>query len=639
MSWQKDDPLCQAAFTDLFEDGIDQMATDALAGLSSCKVYGRIKDIANQALVSGCSDLSQMVRKWGAHHIDELVLDDEEDHIIVFYPHNPTPMDDDAGSRFISQLTPSTRIIARIQSALTSLPEIRTFMGVHARGTDFGVDVDAYAQQMIKARHDDPEQKFLVCSEDPAYEQHLIRRFQPRAVCRQKADWSRKADPVSAWTMGNVRTSRESVMDTVADIYLLAQTDFKIFHESSALANITTRLSKNREALAALYGMARHPVVAPPVRNEIISGPLFKTPESATMDTEISPHFTKTRGRYARIYYFCPDLLTPSAGIMRLFRHVKILRENGMDAFILHEHKGFRRPDTPSAAIAYLDEIDDDPNTIFVIPEGVPRIMHHLKNHRGRRFVIALSWLYIFGTLPDGVDWRHFNIERVLAASPVIGDLVSWVMGIPVHIIKSSIDNSLYYYDAKVKRPKIAYIKGKAPSINRFRRLLGSRNMDYINKIKWVEMEGLTEEQFSAEMRSATVFLNLSMAEGFPTTILKAMACGSIVAGYDTLGSREILRGTGSNRNTVVAPNGDYVALAYALSPLLDDLLAAKMNNWQGLIEMARETATCINPEAEERALLDFWHQYADTGRHASQEILSDLDISRKAEFGTMVRN
>jgi hypothetical protein len=261
----------------------------------------------------------------------------------------------------------------------------------------------------------------------------------------------------------------------------------------------------------------------------------------------------------------------------------------------------------PHVPIKYLEQIGNDKRAIFVIPEGAPRIMHQLSSHPGRRFIIALNWHYVFKTLPDGVDWRQMNIERVLVVSPIIGKLVSWSMGLPVHLLQSSIDHQRYYYEPDAKRPQIAFIKRKAHNVEMLKRLLGSRNQEYIKKIKWLGMEDLSEDIYAAEIRKSSIFLNLSAAEGYPTSCLEAMAAGTLVMGYDSVGGREILCGQGADQNCILAPNGDYVSLAYVLEPVLRDLLQGKSQRTAAILSNARKAVSDITMKNERQSLISFW--------------------------------
>lgn len=314
-----------------------------------------------------------------------------------------------------------------------------------------------------------------------------------------------------------------------------------------------------------------------------------------------------------RIYYCCPDTHERSAGIRRLFRHVSLLHDAGYLASLLHTSNAFKRQDMPPVPVQSLGQVDPDKDAIFVIPEGLPKIMYRLKDHPGRRFVIALNWHTIFSTLPDGMDWRHLNIERVLAVSPVIGRMVSWSMDLPVHLLNSSIDHRRYFHDPKIKRLELSFISRKAFNIDRLQRMLSARNSDYINKIKWVGLDGLSEDDYAAQIRRSSLFVTTSMAEGFPTSCLEAMAAGTIVAGYAAGGGNGILNGAGPSQNCILAPNGDYVSLAYGLEPVLKDLTRGKISNWNPIVENGKKTTSTMTMECEQASLVSFWNQFFST--------------------------
>jgi Glycosyl transferases group 1 len=311
------------------------------------------------------------------------------------------------------------------------------------------------------------------------------------------------------------------------------------------------------------------------------------------------------------IYYFCPDIRTPSAGVRRLYRHVKALHEAAFPAFILHEKSGFRQSGMPSLPVAYLNHIESDERAAFVIPEGMPRIMYRLKDHPGRRMVIALNWHHVFSCLPDGLDWRRLCIERVLVVSPEIGRMITWSMGLPVHYLTSGIDHRRYRYDPAEKLAQIAYIKRKAPHIEKLKGLLAAHNPDYCRHLQWVALDGLSEDQYAAHIRRASIFLTTSLAEGFPTSCLEAMAAGAIVAGYDGVGGRDLLQGDGTDQNCILAPNGDYLSLAYRLAPLLDDVLRSTMGRWHAIIKQALRTASTFTFSQEAADVVRFWNQFA----------------------------
>lgn len=608
MVWQENDPLCDADYSDLFANAIPELSDDELMALPSCKIFAYVKDVANQALISGNQTLSTVVRKWGSFGLEELNVEDVNDDILVYYGQDCDMTGTHAPADFIHLFEPIPKLKQRINDIVHQFNINKHIMGVHARGSDFCVGVKVYAQLMIKALEMNPAQRFLVCSDEERYEVQLAQVFGDKVITRPKSGWVQKIDDQKGWSLGNITTSRAAIAEMVIDLYLLSRTDFRIYHESSEFAKLCKMLStppdqrtspkmeknshhrsqlENTGDINGTSGMAIHPPA------------YLKKP----VDDSSSP----------QIYYCCPDVMESSAGIRRLYRHVSILRSAGFPASILHHANGFNRRDLPSVPVRYLEQIGPDPDAVFVIPEGMPKTMLQLKDHPGRRFVIALSWHYIFSTLPDGLDWRHLGIERVLAVSTVVGRMVSWSMGLPVHILDSSIDHRRYFHDPGKKLPRVSFIQRKAVNMDRLKRLLWSRNPDYIHKIEWNGLNGLSEADYADQINRSSVFVSTSMAEGYPTSCLEAMAAGAVVAGYDAVGGKGILCGDGPNRNCLLAPNGDYISLAYVLEPVLRDMINGRMENWSQLVSNAKETSLAMTAVKENDSLVSFWRHFLST--------------------------
>ena len=261
-------------------------------------------------------------------------------------------------------------------------------------------------------------------------------------------------------------------------------------------------------------------------------------------------------------------------------------------------------PDQLPVPCDYLECIQLQERDVVVIPEGHPQIMHQLRNAPGRRFVIALNWDYVFKTLPDGMDWKFFKVERVLVASPLIGNMISWAMRLPYHVIDTGIDPLLYYPEPSAKQPAVVYIQRKAGCIDPLRRILGCRSDIFTQQITWQPLADLAVHDYAAQIRRAWVFLNLSTAEGFPTSCLEAMQSGTLVAGFNSVGGQDLLR---HNQNCVLAPNGDYISLAFSMAPLLIDLLAGRESAWKAMVAQGQRSAAPFTPQAEAQSLLEFW--------------------------------
>ncbi|MCP4748729.1 MAG: glycosyltransferase [Desulfobacteraceae bacterium] len=198
--------------------------------------------------------------------------------------------------------------------------------------------------------------------------------------------------------------------------------------------------------------------------------------------------------------------------------------------------------------------------------------------------------------------WRKDDLRRQVGFA-LVGKLVSWSMNLDHHLISTSIDPNLYYSPEKKER-SIVYIQRKAACIKPLRRLLGAHNKAYLQQLQWQPLFNLPQAVYAENIRNASVFLNLSPAEGFPSSCVEAMQCETLVAGFDAVGGQQILQ---NGNNSLLAPNADYPALAYALSPVLSDLLTGSFDTWQPLLENAKNLTASYTLEAEAESLIRFW--------------------------------
>jgi hypothetical protein len=233
--------------------------------------------------------------------------------------------------------------------------------------------------------------------------------------------------------------------------------------------------------------------------------------------------------------------------------------------------------------------------------------MQLVRSYPQRKIVIALNWDYIYCALPARQDWRSFGIERVVTHSQQIADFVAWAMRLPTHVFTWGIRSDLYYFDRAAETPTIVFIKRKQGSMQQMLGALSSRNPDFVDRINWFELDGLSEAAYAQHIRRARVFVNMSPAEGLPCSLLEAMRAGTLVAGYNSVGGRDQLVGAGEKQNCILAENLDYPSLARQLEPLLLAILAGDTSKWDNIRQNALATAAPFTLEAEEQSVLNLW--------------------------------
>jgi hypothetical protein len=309
------------------------------------------------------------------------------------------------------------------------------------------------------------------------------------------------------------------------------------------------------------------------------------------------------------IYFLSPEVTVRSAGIRILYRQVQILKRAGIDAAILYQTRDFCMPDIPADVPVVYDRMPDlfRSGDILVIPEiASPQFLALIKPWPVRHIMIALNW-QIYACITGQTDWRDYHVERVITHSPHIADFVQWAMGLPVQTFTWAVNANLYYPTPGAKVPQIVYIKRKEAEMPLLLHLLRSRNPQYVEAIRWVVLDNMSEVEYAAEIRRAQLFLNLSHAEGLPCSLLEAMRAGTLVAGWNSVGGKRELIGSGNSQNGIFVENLDYPELAKVLEPVLCGIIRGNLAAWEPIRANALAFSQLYNEDAEIQSVLALW--------------------------------
>jgi hypothetical protein len=312
-----------------------------------------------------------------------------------------------------------------------------------------------------------------------------------------------------------------------------------------------------------------------------------------------------------RIFYVCPDFKPPSGGVKRLYTHVEILRDHGYDAAIMHFNRPFK-PDwfTSGVPIVYSsDKVSLHPEDVIVIPEGLWSVMRQLSGRPVRKVAIALNPLYIFASMPAGEHWGHYGIEWVMAGTKVIGDFVQWSMNIPhVHTLGTVIDHELFSCGDQSKKLQVAYIGRKDLQTPLIERIIKSHDPACAD-IPFIKIENLAIQDYAQVLKQSAIFLSTSLHEGVNRSVLEAMACGCLCAGYHGIGGLDYIVGAGDKQNFILAESGNFIDLAQKLAGLIT-MLRQNDPEVDAIRAHALDTAGRFTLAHERESILDFWKAF-----------------------------
>jgi len=229
-----------AKFNELFENDIKELSSEDLEKLESCKVYSEISIINRLSSKYGCHDLRHLVGRGQRLSSRKSYTPNDSEDNIIFYCNNFIPNTNrDFCHEFIRSLRPIPIIQEKIDKETVELGLNKNVIGVHARGTDFNVDVGYYINQM---RDYGSSVTFFLSTDDVKYEKEICSIFKERVITRQGRAHLTKENEEGAWEY-NFVISKEKSQDSIVDMYLLAKTDIQIYHPASTFSEIAKVLS------------------------------------------------------------------------------------------------------------------------------------------------------------------------------------------------------------------------------------------------------------------------------------------------------------------------------------------------------------------------------------------------------------
>ncbi|HEV8377690.1 MAG TPA: glycosyltransferase, partial [Tepidisphaeraceae bacterium] len=118
------------------------------------------------------------------------------------------------------------------------------------------------------------------------------------------------------------------------------------------------------------------------------------------------------------------------------------------------------------------------------------------------------------------------------------------------------------------------------------------------------EINNLPEAQAAQILRESAIFMSFGHPEGFGLPPAEAMACATIVIGYDGRGGAEYWPGHG-----IRIEKGGTLGYAQALERLLDEYDRDPTRLRQIAHDAGRFVRDTYSPEVERASIVDCWNQ------------------------------
>lgn len=310
------------------------------------------------------------------------------------------------------------------------------------------------------------------------------------------------------------------------------------------------------------------------------------------------------------IFYLVADHPEPSWGTGMLYEHVRLLRESGRAACVLHHcapyRPGWRELDVP---VRYLDEpgFAATAGDVVVVPE-VLAAGEAVQRFPWRRVVFVQGSFLIVSGMGGRVDYAGLGYEAAMAVLPHVARVVERHFGLAAAIVPPFIAPYFFTAEPRPREPRVLL------AVKEGYRLAGIPDEEIAGALlekelarrpPWslLRLAGMSHREVAEVMRSSTFLVNVNSLEAFNTTVPEAMAAGCIPVCYEAVGGRDFLR---DGENAVVFPNHDVYALVERVCELVDG--GAELEpSLERLRAGGARTAASFRPEATAEALVRFF--------------------------------
>lgn len=298
----------------------------------------------------------------------------------------------------------------------------------------------------------------------------------------------------------------------------------------------------------------------------------------------------------------------PVGGVQMLYRHVDILNQNGIEAYILQPPGlGRYRWVTNSTPIMELNGGEIGKDDVLLLPEILGPCAAEICRGVDKVIYNQSAYMTFIGYTPEETR-NPYEDNEVIAT--IVCSKNSWQYlrhafpGLALFRLHHSVDPSLFHYHPK-KRQQICYMPRKRCSdILQVLQMLRCRGA--LRNFSVVAIDQVSDEKEVARiMRESLIFLSGGTAEGFGLPAAEAMACGCVVVGYHGGGGKEFF----SPDFTYPVPEGDVRKFA----KVVEDIIKKQTLNPLGLTGIGRAAASFIrekySPIVEQQDILRIWQK------------------------------
>lgn len=245
------------------------------------------------------------------------------------------------------------------------------------------------------------------------------------------------------------------------------------------------------------------------------------------------------------IYFLTPDYQRPAGGIRVIYRHVELLNQAGLRAYVLHWRRGFRctwfEHDAPVTDVGAISLGRRD---LLVVPElevgllaGLPADTPHVIFNQNTHLTWARS---------PGLVSAHYKSSPGLLGILTVSAHNQAVLNhafphLAVRRLHLGLDPQVFHPGDAARPRRITYMPRRGQiDARQVLEILRARHA--FEGWELAPLDGLSHEQVAAQLRHSRIYLAFTYQEGFGLPPAEAMACGNYVIGHHGYGGEEFFR-------------------------------------------------------------------------------------------------
>lgn len=247
----------------------------------------------------------------------------------------------------------------------------------------------------------------------------------------------------------------------------------------------------------------------------------------------------KLKNKESKMYFLVQDTGGAAlASVCTIYQYVKYLREEGYEAYVLHEKTDYKGVadwldeeyvNLPHANIESGD-LKVGPQDFVIIPEIFGHVLEQLVKMPCTRIVLSQAYDYILETLNPGFGWMNYGVSQCITTSE---EQANHIKTLFPSVVSTIIPISLPDYFKKSDKPKKPIIAIHTRDQRDTMKIIKTFYLQNPH-FKWVtfrDMRGLSRKEFASVLGESCLSVWIDKISSFGTFPLESMKCGSPVIG------------------------------------------------------------------------------------------------------------